>query len=218
MANQTQSLSGHSRLMVWCGAVLAVMMMSSSHARELAFEPAPASDEKWAIEPLQETDNQAYFQAFRSSQAMLLRTLGWGWPTPRLTPEGNLDTIRFYLQQHESQRGYTYVIRDAAHRRIRGAVFINPVQQRAGVNGFRAADYQAEVTFWLNQAGQESGDADALVPQLLTWLRDDWGLERVLFPSASSNQFARGQFEQSRLEFVAENANNDEILHRYRAR
>lgn len=203
------------------GYLIAALLALVSAPLQASFSdltPPSSSNGEWAIEAVQESDNQAYFQAFQSSQAMLNRTLGWGWPTGKLTVEGNLDTMRYYVEQRQRQRSYTYVIRDAQHRRLQGALFVNPVQRRPGVSGFRVSDFDIEVTFWLNQAGQESEISDALIPQITQWFRDDWGVRTVLFPISRDNHYARQQLEQANLQFVADNSNNNEMLYRFRAR
>lgn len=193
------------------------VVSASAHASFSSLE-APEQDEGvWLIQVAQEQDSAAYFNAFQSSQPMLYRTLGWGWPTAKLTLESNVDTMRFYEQQHANNRAYTYVIRDG-QRRIRGALFVNPVQSRPGLMGFDASQFEVEVTFWLNQQGQDSSAANELVPQIADWLRDDWGVRSALFPAARSNRFARQQYEGAGFDFVAEDSNNNEILYRFRAR
>lgn len=197
----------------------AVVCFSLPVQAQLNHLEAPAKSEgAWAIETLQVSDNQAYYQAYISSLAMLQRTLGWGWPSAKQTPEGNQDTMRFHAEQHAAQRAFSYVIREADHRILRGALFINPVQARAGLPDFSAHNFEVEVTFWLNKPGQDAAQAEQLVTQITDWLVNDWGVRRALFPVARSNEFARQQLELHGFELVTEDRNNDEILYAFRAR
>lgn len=188
------------------------------HAQLADLTPPENSMGAWHIETLQVSDNLAYYQGYTTSQAMLQRTLGWGWPSAKQTPEGNEDTMRFHVEQHAQHRAFSYVIRDAEERALRGAVFINPVQSRVGLPGFSAHNFQVEVTFWLNQQGQESSQVDQLLPQLSEWLTNEWGIRTALFPVARSNSFALQQLERHGFVMVTEDRNNDEILYSFRAR
>lgn len=180
---------------------------------------APSESEgAWHIEALKVEDNQAYYQAFMSSQPMLHRTLGWGWPSTKQTAEGNQDTMRYHVQQHAAQRAYSYVIREPEQGGVRGGLLISPVQRRNGLPAFNAGDYQVEVTFWLNQQGQDSAQADKLLSQIKQWLGNDWAIHSALFPVAHSNQFTRQQLEAHGFELVTEGRDNDEILYSFRAR
>ena len=172
----------------------------------------------WHIEALTVEHNQAYFQAFMSSQPMLYRTLGWGWPSTKQTAESNLDTMRYHEQQHAEQRAFSYVIREPDEGNVRGGLLISPVQNRHEMPAFNASDYQVEVTFWLNQQGQESVQAGKLLSQVQQWLATEWAIQSALFPVARSNQFTRQQLDTHRFELVTENRNNDEILYSFRAR
>lgn len=198
---------------------LSILAMSVQVQAQLSELEAPdESAGAWHIETLQVSDNQAYYQAYASSQAMLQRTLGWGWPSTKQTAESNEDTMRFHADQHQRQRAYSYVIREGGPSALRGAVFINPVQPRTGLPGFSAHDFQVEVTFWLNQQGQASAQADQLMPQLRDWLADEWGIRSALFPVARSNHFTLQQLERHGFQMVVEDRNNDEILYSFRAR
>ena len=202
----------------WMLAGLLMLVSAPLYASFAELEAPQENEGAWSIEALQETDSAAYFQALRSSQAMLFRTLGWGWPTGKLTLETNLDTMRFYVEQRESRRSYSYVVRERQSRRLHGAVFINPVQNRLGIEGFRAADFDIEVTYWLDQTAQDSPISDEFIGQLTNWLRAEWGVNNVLFPVAQTNHYARQQLEQANLRYLSSDANNQELLYRFDAR
>lgn len=172
----------------------------------------------WHIETLEVEHNQAYYQAFMSSQPMLYRTLGWGWPSTKQTAESNQDTMRYHVQQHAAQRAFSYVIRDPEEGNVHGGLFISAVQKRDGLPAFNASNYQVEVAFWLDQQGQDSAQADELLSQVRDWLASDWAIHSALFPIAHSNQFARQQLEAHGFELVTEGGNYDEILYSFRAR
>lgn len=203
------------------GYMLAGLLMVASTPLYADFSKLEAPSESqgaWSIESVQEADNAAYFQALQSSQGMLFRTLGWGWPTGKLTLETNLDTLRFYIEQRQNRRAYSYVVRDSESRRLHGAVFVNPVQTRRGVPGFRAADYAMEVTFWLDKEALESSLNGEFINQLTNWLSDEWQVGHVVFPISYANHYAREQLEQANLSYVADDANNRELLYRFDAR
>lgn len=200
--------------LVWLGLALSGAVQANLDGLQ-----APQSTQgAWLIEALQETDNQDYFRALQSSQSMLYRTLGWGWPTGRLTAEANLDTMRFYVEQRDRRRSYSYVLRDAESGDLHGALFIGPAQVRPGLEGFNPRSYDVEVTFWLNQNGQDLPISTDLVTEVTRWLHEAWAVEQVLFPITQTNHFARQQLEQADLVFVANNANNNELLYRFDAR
>lgn len=199
--------------------VLVMYIMSLPAQAQLTDLSAPEkSDGAWSIEALQVSDNQAYYQAYAGSQAMLQRTLGWGWPSAKQTLEGNEDTMRFHVDQHAQKRAFSYVLREADHLMLRGAVFVDAVQTRVGLPDFSADDFQVEVTFWLNRQGQESEQAEQLVPQLRDWLASEWDIRSALFPVARSNEFALQQLERHGFERVTEDPSKDEILYSFRAR
>lgn len=199
------------------GALLLTLSVQAQ-AQLSQFQVQTESEGAWSIQALEIADNQAYYQAYLSSQAMLYQTLGWGWPSTKQTAEGNEDTMRFHVEQHEAKRAFTYAIREPQHLRLHGALFINPVHSRSGLPGFSAQDYEVEITFWLNQQGQESAQADQLIAQVNQWLAQEWGIQSALYPVARSNQFARQQLEQQGLELVTEDRNSGELLYSFRAR
>lgn len=199
---------------VWVALTLA----TPAHANLDQVEAPQSSVGKWRIEAVQESDSQDYFRAMQSSQSMLYKTLGWGWPTGRLSAEINLDTMRYYVEQRERRRSYAYVMRDAESGHLHGALFIGRVQERPGVQGFNPHHYDLEVTFWLAQTGQDLPISADLITEVTEWLRDAWDAEQVLFPIAETNHFARQQLEQADLRFLANNANNNELLYRFDAR
>ena len=195
-----------------------VILAMPAHAALDQLEAPQGRDGAWRIEAIQESDNPDYFRALQSSQSMLYETLGWGWPTARLTAEANLDTMRYYVEQRERRRSYSYVLRDAESGQLHGALFVGPVQARPGVQGFNPRSYDFEVTFWLAQTGQDLPISATLIPEITAWLRDAWRAKHVLFPIAQTNHFARQQLEQADLLFLANNANNNELLYRFDAR
>lgn len=197
---------------------VAMILAMPAHAHLDQLEAPQSNDGAWRIEAIQESDNQDYVRALQSSQSMLYETLGWGWPTGRLTAEANLDTMRYYIEQRERRRSYSYVLRDAESGQLHGALFIGPAQERPGVQGFDPHSYDLEVTFWLAQTGQDLPIIATLIPEITAWLRDAWHAEQVLFPIAQTNHFARQQLEQADLLFLANNANNNELLYRFDAR
>lgn len=198
--------------------VVALCMSMQAQAQLSQLQVQAESEGAWRIQPLEVADNQAYYQAYQSSQAMLYRTLGWGWPSTKQTAEGNEDTMRFHVEQHEAKRAFTYVIRESDHLALRGALFINPVHSRSGLPGFDSDRYEVEVTFWLNQQGQDSAQADELMGQINQWLAQEWGIRSILYPIAQSNQFARQQAERHGLQLVTEDRNSGELLYTFRAR
>lgn len=201
---------------LWGAVLLTLSVQAQAQLSQLQVQAE--SEGAWSIQALEIADNQAYYQAYLSSQAMLYRTLGWGWPSTKQTAEGNEDTMRFHVEQHEAKRAFTYVIREPQHLTLHGALFINPVHSRSGLPGFSAQDYEVEITFWLNQQGQESAQADQLIAQVNQWLAQEWGIQSALYPVARSNQFARQQLEQQGLELVTEDRNSGELLYSFRAR
>ena len=209
-------------ILLWVGLTitlsLALVPVSRAQTSLEDVEAPERSQGAWHIEALQESDNQDYFHALQSSQGMLYRTLGWGWPAGRLTAEANLDTMRYYTEQREKRRAYTYVLRDAESGQLHGALFISPTQERPGVGVYNPRSFDLEVTFWLSQAGQDLPISSKLIPQVTGWLREAWNAEQVLFPIAETNHFARQQLEQADLIFLANNANNNELLYRFDAR
>lgn len=180
---------------------------------------APSENQgAWHFEVLKAEHNQAYYEAFMDSQPMLYRTLGWGWPSTKQTAESNQDSMRYHAQQHAAQRAFSYVIREPEQGSVRGGLHIGPVQSRDGLPAFNAGEYQVEVTFWLNQQGQDSAQADKLLSQIKQWLATEWAIHSALFPVAHSNQFTRQQLEAHGFELVTEGRDNDEILYSFRAR
>lgn len=201
-------------------SALIIALCLSQGAFALSFgqiQPSAGDQGDWIIEPLAEQHNQEYFTAMQNSQVMLFETLGWGWPTAKMSVEGNLDTMRFHVEQHQSNAAFSYIVRDSENRQLRGAVFIHPPQQRSGVVGYRVADYSAEVTFWLNEAGQNSARGDQFVPQLLQWLRQEWELELVLLPVAGQNVFSRYQLDAAGLSSLSRVHDESEWLYRFNA-
>lgn len=172
----------------------------------------------WHIERLQPDHNRAYFEAHQSSAAMLRESLGWDWPGSKASAERNLDTMQFHYQQHEDGEAFSYVLLSPEDKELVGAVFVAPVQTRPDLPGFEPDNYSAEVTFWFNEAGQNHAAASDLMGDLLQWLDDEWELRSVLFPVATSNEFARREFSAHNLRLVQENQNNAELLYQFRAR
>lgn len=190
-------------------------MLASSFSQ---LQPSSGDKAAWLIEPLSEVHNQAYYDAMKESQWMLFETLGWGWPTTKMSAEQNLDTMRFHVEQHQLKAAYSYVILDSSNNQLRGAVFIAPAQRRSGLTGYTAAEYSAEVTFWLNEAGQRSSYAADLVPQLLQWLTNDWSMGMVLFPVAEQNVFTRHHLEAAGLSTLSRRYTDNERLYQFDAR
>ncbi|MGX5915070.1 GNAT family N-acetyltransferase [Aliidiomarina sp. Khilg15.8] len=185
-----------------------------------AWDDIEAADDyhgTWYIERLQAEHNRAYFDAAQSSQAMLFNSLGWGWPSSKSSAERNLDTMHFHAGQHDAGEVYSYVLL-GPDRELHGAVFLSPVQPRPGLPGFNAARFQLEVTFWVNEAGQSAEVAPELLADILQWLREDWDVRNVLFPIATSNDFARTAFSSHDIRLLRENNNADEVLYQFRAR
>lgn len=178
---------------------------------------ADAYQGSWSIERLQVEHNRAYFDAAQSSQAMLFRSLGWGWPSSKASAERNLDTMQFHVRQHDAGEVYSYVL-FSPDGDLNGGLFVAPVQARPGLPGFEPARYQAEVTFWVNESGQSGESGSALLGDILQWLREDWAITSVLLPISTSNEFARREFTSYDLRLVRENSNADELLYQFRAR
>lgn len=172
----------------------------------------------WHIERLQPDHNRDYFEAHQNSSAMLRDTLGWDWPGSKASAERNLDTMEFHHQQHEDGEAFSYVLLTPEEGALVGAVFVAPVQARPDLPEFEQDEYTAEVTFWLNEAGQNHDAASDLLGDVFQWLEQEWELRSVLFPVATSNEFARREFSAHSLRLVHENQNNDELLYQFRAR
>lgn len=206
------------RLLLIASVTLLVVWQSPLKADWQAVEPADSYRNTWSIEPLQESHSNAYFNAYQSSQSMLLDTLGWGWPTSKISREMNQDTVQYHREQHVSGVSYSYVVRDPEHQQIMGAVFVSEVQSRRGLPDFDGSSYQAEVTFWMSEMGQEHQQGADFVPDLLRWLEEGWGFNRVLLPAHEDNEFAREQFEARNLGVVTRDPESQELLYSFRAR
>jgi hypothetical protein len=183
-----------------------------------SIEPAGDFQGQWRIERLAPDHNRAYFEASQSSQSMLFESLGWGWPSNKASLERNLDTMQFHYQQHSDGKAYSYALLSPGEEQLRGAVFVAPVQQRPGLPGFEHDQYQMEITFWVNQAGQSDAAAAQLVPDIMHWLEQEWAVTSVLFPVSSTNEFARRELNAQGTSLVHENENADELLYHFRAR
>lgn len=211
------------RISIWSPfiQVLAVICMLFSGSALAGFSdlvpPDSSFRQSWTIEPLAVSDNAAYFQAFQSSQRFLYDSLGWGWPTVKQTQESNEDTMRFHVEQHQAGQAYSFALRESQHLRLRGAIFVNPIQSRLGLPGFSPNQYQAEVTFWLNEAGQSDEHVNDLITDIQDWLVNEWGITQALLPIATSNRFAHTQFELHEVNLVNTDSNTNELLYSFRA-
>lgn len=199
-------------------AVVCMMFSGSVLADFSKLEPPDGSfRQSWTIEPLSVADNTTYFQAFQSSQRSLYDSLGWGWPTVKQTQESNEDTMRYHVEQHQAGQAYSYALRESQHLQLRGAIFVNPVQLRSGLPGFSPNQYQAEVTFWLNEAGQSDEQVNDLITDMRDWLVNEWGITQVLLPIAASNRFAQTQLELHEVNLVTTDPNTNKLLYSFRA-
>ncbi|RUO24408.1 hypothetical protein CWE09_11120 [Aliidiomarina minuta] len=206
------------RLLLMTSVTLLIFWQNPLAASWQDIQPADSYHNVWSIEPLQERHSYAYYSAYQSSQSMLESTLGWGWPTAKISREMNQDTVQYHREQHVNGATYSYIIRDSEHEQIMGAVFVAPVQNRRGLPDFDGSSYQAEVTFWMNEAGQEHEQGPDFVADLLLWLEENWGFSRVLLPAYEDNDFARQQFEAHNLGLVIRDPESQELLYRFRAR
>lgn len=221
MEKQTEKRSASIKVNMVAPFIVSMLLwaFAATGQSDLTQYDAPQEyQDDWRFVVLSEDDSVAYYGAAQASRRMLYQTLGWGWPTSKQTLESHTDTIQFHVQQHNEGAAYTYVIMEPQHRQLRGALFISRVQNRSDVPGFDAADYQFEITFWLNEAGQSAQHSSRLVANIVQWVRDEWDVESVLFPTSRANIFARNQFEQNNFEMVAEDVNSNELLYRFRAR
>lgn len=206
----TKTLAWLISTLMWGWASVALANLSD-------IEPSDSYDGRWQFERLQEAHNASYFSALRRSQRHLYDTLGWGWPTSKISQEGNLDSMRYHQQQHDDGQAYSYVIIEPEHRLLKGGLFISSVQRRSGVSGFNPQHHDMEITFWLNEDGQAHDQGAQLITELLNWLEQDWDVASAIFPIAETNHFARELAEMSALSLLAEDRDTGELLYRYRA-
>ncbi len=171
----------------------------------------------WLIMPLTETDSSDYYRAYQSSANYLYTVLGWGWPTRKISPEVNADMVRHQVSQHEASYSFTYVVRKRGERAIAGVIYVNPVNtERRHIPNYNASDYSAEVTFWFTEAAEESEHVSSLLPEVYSWIEEEWPFSAVLLPVNKKYKFIHEQMHQLEYHTFSEDSDSGEQLYRLR--
>lgn len=198
--------------------LLALFFSVTAQAHLLADDdtiPTVWDGQHWLVMPLNEADNEAYYEAHQSSASYLYHALGWGWPTRKITREINLSMVRHHINQHQLRDSFTYVVRAQGKQAIVGAIYINQVnRERRHVPNFNAAEFMAEMTFWFTEETETSVHAASLLSEIFAWLQQEWQFSAVLLPVHKNYNFIHERMDQLEYKPFSTDADTSEQLYR----
>jgi RimJ/RimL family protein N-acetyltransferase len=131
------------------------------------------------LQPLRATDVERDFEAVMASQEALRERTGGRWPRPGFTLAENLADLHEHEDDFAAHRGFTYTVLDPDETHCLGCVYIYPSVQE-GSQATEGTD-KAVVWFWVRPECVEADLDQRLLAALVPWLREDFGLSRVLF-------------------------------------
>lgn len=170
-------------------------------------EPGALETELIHIEPLQNDQHSAFFQAYENYADQLRSELGWGWPALIPTADQNQELVGYHVRQHEAHEAFTYTLQMYDRRgakRLVGAVYLVPVlAERDLVPGLNSADYDVELSWWVNPPGRDYRGHEELLPLLLRWIATEGPWDEVLLPVSNTYQAAQQAIEEQGFRRIA---------------
>jgi hypothetical protein len=155
---------------------------------------------EFVLRPLRATDVEFDYEAVMATQEALRRVSGGTWPRPDFTLEENLADLQGHEADFFARRGFTYTVVDPTETRCLGCVYAYPPKVEGGDG---ARDHEAEVWFWVRPDGVAADLDRRLLAALISWLRDDFAFERVLFRAVADDERQTAIFGDAGLRMVA---------------
>jgi hypothetical protein len=148
--------------------------------------PTELRTDEFLLRPLRAADVDLDYEAVMATQETLRRGSGGRWPRPDFTLEENLADLQGHEEDFHARRGFTYTVMNPTETRCLGCVYAYPPRDDAGGDGAR--DYEAAVWFWIRSDGVADDLDRRLLAALVSWLRNDFAFERVLFRTEADDE------------------------------
>lgn len=150
--------------------------------------PTGLRHDRFALRPIVADDAADDFAAVVETRGLLRRWEQSEWPADDFTVEANREDLAGLQKRHDEHRAFTFTVRDPEDSVCLGCVYLFPTTATflarstvAPVGGHDWADIDAVAYFWVRLSQLEAGLDRVLLGALRSWLRDEWGFERVVF-------------------------------------
>jgi RimJ/RimL family protein N-acetyltransferase len=155
--------------------------------RERGIHPADGcTRDGFVIRPLVPSDAALDHEAVMSSREFLFH---WEqdppYPAEDFSVEANLEDLEHMDQEHRDGTRYTYTVMNADETQVLGCIYLLPNDDRmyrtAEVTSLDGTDFSsvdATVAFWVRVSTWETGFERVVLETLLSWLHDDWPIDR----------------------------------------
>ncbi|WP_241705526.1 N-acetyltransferase [Leifsonia shinshuensis] len=161
-------------------------------------EPVPVGlgGDRFLLRPIRADDAADDHAAVMETRELLRLWEQSEWPADDFTVEANRADLVGLQQRHAEHRAFTFTVRDPDDTLCLGCVYLFPTSATflaksavTPVGNDAWEDVDVVSYFWVRQSQLEAGLDRALLDTLRSWLRDDWGFERVVF--VTNEQFAQ---------------------------
>ncbi|WP_426625281.1 GNAT family N-acetyltransferase [Leifsonia sp. McL0607] len=153
-------------------------------------EPVPTglTTDRMLLRPIRADDAADDYAAVAETRELLRLWEQSSWPEDGFTVEANRADLAGLQQRHAEHRAFTFTVRDPEDTVCLGCVYLFPTTAAflakstvTPVGDDAWEDVDAVAYFWVRLSQLEAGLDASLLDALRSWLRDDWGFERVVF-------------------------------------
>ena len=109
------------------------------------------------------------------------------YPAEDFSVEANLKDLEHMDQEHRNGTRYTYTVMNADETQVLGCIYLLPNDDRmyqtaevTSLDGTDLSSVDATVAFWVRVSTWATGFERVLLETLLSWLQDDWSLDRTV--------------------------------------
>ena len=133
--------------------------------------PPPPRTDRLRLEVLGPDWAELDYEALMGSRDHLRRTLHWGsWPRANFTLAENRGDLERHLGEFERREAFAYTVLDAEGEESLGCIYLNPA---------RGEERSAMLAMWIVESELESDLDEHLLRTVVTWLENDWPLDRL---------------------------------------
>jgi hypothetical protein len=111
-------------------------------------------------------------RGINSSIDLIRRTRGGGWPDEPVTPEFNFVDLVWHECEFREGFSFSYVVRDSDGGYL-GCAYLYPLGRRTELTE-ELARHDVDVSWWVTQAGYDTGYYAKLYEALQLWVADEF--------------------------------------------